>query len=235
LSSKRVAILQSSYIPWKGYFDLINMVDEFILYDDRQYTKRDWRSRNRIKTASGPLWISIPVRVKGKFTQRIDEVEIDDSEWAERHWKTIAQNYASAPHYKEYRPVVERLYTECAPDMTRLSDVNRIFIEAICVVLGIHTTITRSTDYAATSPDRTGNLVALCKAAGATSYLSGPSARAYINDSQFGDAGVSVSYMDYSGYPEYPQLHPPFQHDVTVLDLIFNTGSEAPQYMKSFR
>ena len=235
MPDKKVAILQSSYIPWKGYFDLINMVDEFILYDDRQYTKRDWRSRNRIKTANGLFWLSVPVKVKGRFTQRIDEVTVDDPGWARKHWQTIAQNYSAAPHFKAYRGVFEHVYQEVANGLERLTDVNRALIEAVTGVLGIKTRITRSTDYPESSSDRTGNLVDLCKAAEATSYLSGPSARAYIEVQRFEQAGIALSYMDYSGYPEYPQLFPPFEHQVTVLDLLFNTGPEAQSFMKSFK
>ena len=232
---KRVAILQSSYIPWKGYFDLINMVDEFILYDDRQYTRRDWRNRNRITTPQGVMWLTIPVHVKGRYTQRIDEVEVSEPDWADRHWKTIVHSYTAAPHFKDNRATFERVYVECAPRMQRLSDINRAFIDAICATLGIETRITWSTDYPVESPDRTGNLVALCVAAGATSYLSGPSARAYIDQEQFARAGIEVAYMDYSNYREYPQLYGPFTHEVTVLDLVFNTGRDAPRYMKSFQ
>jgi WbqC-like protein family len=234
LSSKRVAILQSNYIPWKGYFDLINLVDEFILYDDRQYTKRDWRNRNRVKTSSGTVWLTVPVKVKGRYTQRIDEVEVSDPEWPSRHWRTIAQAYRAAPHFGDHRQEFERLYLECAPARTRLSDINRLFLDAICRLLKIETKIARSTDYGASAEDRTENLVALCVAAGATTYLSGPSARDYIEASRFGDAGIGLEYMDYAGYPEYPQLHPPFEHAVSILDLIFNTGPEARSYMKSF-
>ena len=99
---KTVAIVQSCYIPWKGYFDLINLVDEFILYDDRQYTRRDWRNRNRIKTPQGSQWLTIPVEVKGRYDQRIDETRISDPDWAEQHWKTLTHNYASAPHFDDY-------------------------------------------------------------------------------------------------------------------------------------
>jgi hypothetical protein len=232
--SKRIAILQSSYIPWKGYFDLIHLADEFILYDDRQYTRRDWRNRNRIKTPQGVVWLTIPVQVKGRYTQRIDEVLVSDRSWADRHWQTIVHCYATAPHFARYRAQFQHLYHDCAGAMSRLSDINRLFIEAACSVLGIRTRITRSSDYAISANGRTGNLVALCLAAGGDDYLSGPSARAYIEEEQFARAGIRVSYMDYSGYPEYPQLNAPFVHEVSVLDLIFNTGPEAPGYMKSF-
>jgi hypothetical protein len=228
--------VQSSYIPWKGYFDLINLVDEFILFDDRQYTKRDWRNRNRIKTARGVRWLTIPVAVKGRFTQRIDEVVVSDTDWANRHWDTLVQSYATAPCFKPQRALLEHLYLDCASKQQRLSDINRMFIDAVCERLGIKTRISRSADYALpVDIERSRRLVELCRAAGAGAYLSGPSARSYIDETEFEQAGISLEYMNYDGYPEYPQLHPPFDHQVTVLDLLFNVGHEAPAYMKSFR
>jgi hypothetical protein len=230
-TQKRVAIVQSCYIPWKGYFDLINLVDEFILYDDRQYTRRDWRNRNRIKTVQGTMWLTIPVEVKGRYNQRIDETRIGDSGWAGHHWKTLVHSYASAPYFDDNRETFECLYREATDP--RLSVVNRAFLEAIRGILGIGTQLSWSTDYEAEGT-KTERLVSLCRSARATSYLSGPSARDYLDATLFEEAGVALDFMDYSGYPEYPQLHPPFDHAVTVLDLLFNTGPEAPQYMKSF-
>ncbi len=229
--SKRVAIIQSNYIPWKGNFDIINQVDEFILYDDRQYTRRDWRNRNLIKTTHGLHWLTIPVQVKGRFKQRIDETLISDPQWAERHWKTIEQAYSAAPHFRTYRDVIAGLYR--ASLEPRLSVVNRRFLEAICRLLGIHTTFSWCTDYEATGHG-TERLVSLCLAAGAGLYLSGPAARAYIDEALFREASVQLKYMDYSGYPEYPQLHGSFEHGVSILDLLFNAGPDAPRYMKSF-
>jgi hypothetical protein len=228
---KLVAIVQSCYIPWKGYFDLINLVDEFILYDDRQYTRRDWRNRNRIKTPQGSTWLTIPVEVKGRYEQRIDETHISDARWADRHWKTLIHNYAAAPFFDALRDEVQALYTRA--DSPELSRVNRLFLEELCRMLGIRTRLSWSTDYEAEGT-KTERLVSLCRAAGATDYLSGPSAREYMDEALFADAGIELGYMDYSGYPEYPQLHPPFDHAVTVLDLLFNTGPDAPSFMKSF-
>jgi hypothetical protein len=228
---KRVAIVQSNYIPWKGYFDIINQVDEFILYDDRQYTRRDWRNRNLIKTPHGLHWLTIPVQVKGRYTQRIDETLINDAHWRARHWKTIEQTYSRAPHFEMYRDAVSGLYRDSVDP--RLSDVNRRFLEGICRLLGIRTGFAWSTDYEA-SGDRTERLVSLCRSAGAAEYLSGPSARVYIDEAQFREAGVRLAYVDYSGYPEYPQLGGPFEHGVTILDLLFNTGPNVTAYMKSF-
>jgi len=230
-TSKSVAIVQSCYIPWKGYFDLINAVDEFILYDDQQYTRRDWRNRNRVKTAQGTIWLSIPVRVKGKYLQRIDETEVSDPAWAERHWLTLVHAYGQAPYFERYRDRLQRLYHESSEVL--LSKVNRHFLEVICHLLGIRTRLVWSTDYEVEGA-RTERLVNLCRAAGATSYLSGPSARAYLDEAIFERAGIELRYMDYSGYPEYEQLHPPFEHAVSIVDLLVHTGPSAPRYLKSF-
>jgi hypothetical protein len=228
---KAVAIVQSCYIPWKGYLDLINSVDEFILYDDRQYTRRDWRNRNRIKTPQGTQWLTIPVEVKGRYEQRIDETRISDQNWAQLHWKTLTHNYASAPFFDDYCERLETLYQASASPL--LSAVNRGFLEELCAILGVETRLSWSTDYSAQGA-KTERLVSLCRAAGATRYLSGPRAREYMDETLFEDAGIELEYMDYSEYPEYRQLYPPFDHAVTVLDLIFNTGTDAPCFMKSF-
>jgi WbqC-like protein family len=223
--------VQSSYIPWKGYFDLINMVDEFVLYDDRQFTRRDWRNRNRIKTPQGTRWLTIPVRVKGKYLQRIDETVVDGHEWRERHWKTLVHSYSSAPFFDEYAEKLRPLYVES--DDERLSAVNRRFLERACEILGIRTPLRWSTEY---EPEgaKSERLLSICLQAGATSYLSGPSAQAYLDEDLFRANGIEVDYMSYDDYPEYPQLHPPFEHSVSIVDLIFTTGLEAPSYMKSF-
>jgi hypothetical protein len=228
-TGKRIAIVQSNYIPWKGYFDLINLVDEFILYDDRQYTRHNWRNRNRIKTPQGAQWLTIPV--KGNNRQRIDETLISDSSWGARHWKTLTHNYRKAPHFDDYSDHFDRLYREVRDP--RLSIVNRIFLEEICAILGVTTRLSWSSDYDVEGA-QTERAVGLCQAAGATSYLSGPTAREYTEEDLFEDAGIAVEYMDYAGYPEYPQLYAPFDHAVTVLDLLFNTGPDATRFMKSF-
>jgi hypothetical protein len=226
---KRVAILQSSYIPWKGYFDIMNQVDEFILYDDRQYTTNDWRNRNRIKTPQGPKWLTIPVR--RAWPQRIDEARIGDPTWGTKHWRSITQNYSRTPHFEKYRDTFERIYTGALPEM--LSQVNFMLLKAVCDLLNIGARITWSTDYEAVG-DKAERVVSLCQAAGATEYLSGPSARDYLKPELFAEAGIELEYIDYAGYLEYDQPYPPFDHNVSILDLLFCTGDRAPRYMKSF-
>jgi hypothetical protein len=228
IPDKRVAIVQSNYIPWKGYFDLIATVDEFILFDDMQYTRRDWRNRNQIKTPHGPHWLTVPVKVKGRFEQTIRETEIQDTRWAQDHWKALQLNYARASHFKQLAGRFESLYLE---PCTHLSDLNGRFIKTICSYLGINTRITPASDYDV-SGDKTERLVQLCLKAGASVYVSGPAARSYLDESAFHPHGMTVQWFDYSGYPEYPQLWGTFLHRVTVLDLLFNTGPEAPAFMK---
>lgn len=228
MSGKRVAIVQSSYIPWKGYFDLIRSVDHFILLDNVQFTRRDWRSRNRIKTRQGLAWLTVPVHSRGRYTQRIEDTTIADPSWGRRHWRSLEASYARTPYFRMYADLFEPLY-EAPPD--RLSCVNHAFITAICRVLGISTPITWSSEYTARD-DRNLRLVDLCRAVGATEYLSGPSARAYLDVAAFDAAGISVRFADYAGYPEYQQPHGPFEHGVTVLDLLFCTGPRALEFMK---
>jgi hypothetical protein len=232
VAAKTVAVVQSCYIPWKGYFDLIGSVDEFILYDDRQFTRRDWRNRNRIKTASGVQWLTIPVNVKGKYHQRIDDTTVADRNWAERHWKTLLHSYSAAPCFGEYAAAAEELYGRAAAE-SHLSNVNRCFIEGVCELLGIETNLSWATDYHVDG-DRSERLAALCRAAGASRYLSGPRARSYLDEEVFSEQGIEVIYADYEGYSEYEQVHPPFEHGVTIFDLVFHVGGQAPTYMKSF-
>lgn len=228
---KKVAILQSNYIPWKGYFDLINSVDEFILFDDMQYTRRDWRNRNKIKTANGLIWLTIPVQVKGKYYQKIKDTEISDVDWQEDHWKSITCNYNRSKYFQDYKDIFESLYLNYQEK--HLSQINYQFIVNICKILGISTKISWSMDYTITE-GKTERLVSLCKQAEATEYISGPAAKEYIDDDLFKQENIKLSYVDYSGYPEYHQLFPPFEHGVSVVDLIFNEGKNAKKHMKSF-
>jgi hypothetical protein len=227
---KRVAIVQSCYIPWKGYFDLIRAVDEFILLDEVQFTKRDWRSRNRIKTKDGLAWLSVPVATKGLYHQRIVDATIADDAWSLKHWRRIAASYARAPCFDDYAGPFEAIYR--TPPSDRLSTVNGAFIAATCRALGLTTRISSSASYQA-GAGRNERLIDLCRAAGATEYLSGPAARGYLNVPAFEAAGISVRFADYSNYAEYPQLYPPFEHAVTALDLLFCAGPEALRYMKN--
>jgi len=194
-----------------------------------QYTRRDWRNRNKIKTPNGLQWITVPVSVKGKYHQTIRETEIKGSDWAAAHWKSLVANYSRAAYYPEIAEWLEPLYLENT--YTFLSDLNRSLIEAVCGYLSIGTVITNSWDYSL-ADGKSERLVDLCIQAGGTEYVSGPSARDYIDEKLFEQAGIELSWFDYSGYSEYPQLWGEFEHGVTILDLLFNCGKDSSRYMK---
>ncbi len=227
---KSCIITQSNYIPWKGYFDGISKVDLFVVYDDMQYTKRDWRNRNMIKTPQGLKWLSIPVNVSGKFFQKISETQIADDTWPKSHLDSLKQNYSQAACFKEVWPWVQDLYLTCR--FETITEVNLHFIEAIMAFLGIQTEIRYSSEFTL-NEEKTMRLVDICTEVGASHYYSGPAAKAYMQEDFFTEKGIQVHYFDYSGYPEYPQLNPPFEHGVTILDLIFNTGSQASQFFSN--
>lgn len=230
---KSVAILQSNYIPWKGYFDLINMVDEFIIYDDVQYTRRDWRNRNKIKSPRGTFWLTIPVNVKGKYDQKIYDTEVSDNIWLRDHWKAIKFNYAKSKYFNEIAPYLERCYKECEQEKF-LSKINYKLICLVCNILGITTKISWSSDYKLRD-GRSERLLSLCQQAGASEYISGPAAKSYLDEQMFLDQGIGVKWMNYNGYPEYEQCFPPFIHEVSIVDLLMNEGIEgSKKYMLSF-
>ncbi len=227
---KKVAILQSNYIPWKGYFDLIASVDEFILYDDMQYTRRDWRNRNKIKTPHGLKWLTVPVKVKGKYSQKIAETEIDGDKWAVSHWNSIVMNYQRSQFFSEISERFAPIYKKSKHNY--LSMLNRELIETICQFLGIKTIIRSSSEFNLIS-GKTERLADLCKQTDATEYVSGPSAKEYLNEDIFNELGIKVGWFEYAGYIEYPQLWGEFSHEVTILDLLFNCGPHSPKYMKN--
>ncbi len=228
---KKIAISQSNYIPWKGYFDLINSVDEFVLYDDVQYTKRDWRNRNLIKTAGGLRWLTIPVLTAQRFHQTIRDTQVADPAWAGRHWQSIELAYRSAPAWDFCQPWLSRLYEE-APGRS-LSEVNVLFLGALCRQLGICTPIRSSGEFQR-ADGRSERLAGICRELGGDIYYSGPAAADYLDQAVFSREGIEVRWMDYGGYPPYHQLHGAFEHRVSVLDLLLNEGPQAPAFLKSF-
>lgn len=227
---KKVAILQSNYIPWKGYFDMIAAVDEFIIYDDVQFTKNDWRNRNQVKTPQGVQWLTVPVGQN--ITRRIRDVELPNNHWKSKHWKTLETNYRRAPHFEKVASILEPLYMQ--RQHTYLSVLNRELIEAVNAFLGITTKISNSWDYQLIE-GTSARLANLCVQAGATEYISGPAAKDYIEEIVFTEQSIKLTYFDYSGYTEYPQLWGEFHHGVTILDLLFNCGKDAHRYMRYVR
>jgi hypothetical protein len=208
---------------------MIAYVDEFIIYDDMQFTKRDWRNRNQIKTPHGLQWLTVPVLVKGKYYQKIIETEIDGQDWSSNHLKTISQNYKRAKYFDEIYQIISPIYNNI--QFTNLSNLNRTLIETICLYLDIKTKISNSWDYELIE-GKTERLANLCLQAGATEYISGPAAKNYVDDSVFNSLDIKLTWFDYNGYQEYPQLWGDFTHFVSILDMLFNCGKDSKKFMR---
>jgi hypothetical protein len=207
-------------------------VDEFIIYDDMQFTKRDWRNRNKIKTPNGVQWLSVPVLSKGKFNQKINETRLSGTKWQKDHWNSLTKNYSRACFFEEISKWLKPLYLE--RDYSFLSDLNLTFIDEICSYLNIKTKISTSSDYDLIG-NKTESLANLCSQACGTEYISGPAAKEYIDEGVFKSLGIKLTWFDYSGYKPYTQLWGSFYHDVSILDLLFNCGKDASKYLKYSR
>jgi hypothetical protein len=202
----------------------------FVFYDDVQYTVNDWRNRNRIKTANGPAWLTVPVG--NQNDRRICDVEIRDRAWPRKHWMTIEQSYRKAPGFALYGEFFKDVYQR---EWTSLSDLNQSLIRTIAAqFLGITTTLrdVREFDLEGARSDR---LLDLLMRLGATDYISGPSARAYLDEAGYLREGIRVHWKDYSTYPEYRQLHGAYEPNVSIVDLLMNCGDRAPGYIWGYR
>lgn len=228
-SMKKIAILQPNYIPWKGVFDLINRVDVFVFYDDVQFTAKDWRSRNRIRTAHGDLWLTVPVLCKGRREQRICDAIIDpNSNWQSKHYKALKANYQRARYFKDYEYLLDEIYL--ANQWAKVADLNIFATKLISGALGVKTEWHRSRDLGQSGGKNGERAINLCRALGCDYFINGTSARSFMDASLFMESGIELDYMSYS-YPEYEQLHQPFVHEVTVLDVIFNCGPKAREFV----
>ncbi|MCB0339171.1 MAG: WbqC family protein [Bdellovibrionales bacterium] len=223
----KAAIIQSSYIPWKGYFDIIHDVDVFIFLDNVEFSKGSWRNRNKLKTPNGVKWISVPLQRKNLNHSNIDQVRVSKSNWQREHFNLLQLSYKDALYFKQYEPMLRDFYLRTTWDS--LSEMNQTFIRKIAAELNISTRFFNASELDPTG-DREERLINLCQIVGATTYLSGPSAKDYITLDRWNAVGIDVQWKQYE-YPEYPQLHPPFDHAVTVLDMLFMLGSDAPNYI----
>lgn len=219
----RCVILQPSYVPWRGFFHQIQKADVFVFYDDVQYDKNGWRNRNRIKSSNASMWLTIPIRNLGLATP-INQVPIDwRQNWTNKHFNSLRQNYANAPFFKQYEPLLRSFYDrrdELLADFTIATTIS------LAAALGISKTQFLRSSTISTIGTKTDRVMSVLNHLGATHYISGPSARGYIESDKFRTAGITLEYIDYN-YAEYPQLHPPFDPQVSVLDLLFSIGPEA--------
>ena len=225
----KIIITQSNYIPWKGYFTTMRKATHIILYDDAQYTRRDWRNRNKIVTPSGPTWLSIPIDVKGKYLQKINEAKVKNNDWCLDHWNKIVQNYKNAPCFKEYSQYFEDLYLEKFTELDYLSDVNRVMLLRCIELLGIEIEVLDSREFSIRG-GKTGKLINICKDLEANEYFTGPAAKGYMEEQMFPENGIKLTYYDLDGFPEYKQMWEGCDHHVSILDMFFNLGSDTAKH-----
>ena len=224
----KIGVIQSSYIPWRGYFDFIASVDAFVFHDDIQYTKSDWRNRNRIKTPKGTEWLTVPVHYK-EVSQLICETNIDHStSWQQKHLRKMQESYREAPYAKAALDILS-----CVPadQSETISNLNIVLTKRICDHLCIGTPLIAASDFSLVGT-KTDRLIDLLTKLNATTYLSGPSADAYLDKEAFSRNGIRLEYKSYD-YDSYPQLWGPFEGAVTVLDLIANCGPAAKTLIRS--
>ncbi len=229
-----VAIIQSNYLPWKGYFDIIHDADIFCFYDEVKYTKNDWRNRNKICSKNGSFWLTIPIH-KDAVKQKISEVKLLDKSWQKEHYETIYQTYRKAPFFYQLDPLLKEFYQ--AKEWNSLSEFNQFSIERIAKYLDIKTKFVNSKDYNLQG-DRIERLINLLIELKATKYISGPSAKDYLTgfENLFGENNIELTYKNYTGYPEYHQMSSLFHQYVSILDLIANVDIiEIPSYIWSWR
>ena len=226
----RIGIIQSCYVPWRGFFDFIDSVDLFVIFDDVRYPMgRSWRNRNQVKTAKGPKWITVPVVSETRHGP-IDRVVIADDvgPWREEHLRSLHESLHASAFYHDALDIWEEGVS--ARD-NYLSALNVRLIRLICDYLKINTPIAFARDFKATGA-KTDRLIELCRKTGATCYLSGPTAKGYIDERSFLDAGIALEYKTYV-YPAYPQPGGAFMGSVSVLDLIANCGPDSRKFLKS--
>jgi hypothetical protein len=225
-------ILQPSYIPWRGYFHQIHKADLFVFYDDVQYDDRGWRNRNRIKTPRGSEWLTIPVLAKGAQSRNVPICDVQicwDRPWSSTHLKAFSHNYGKAPFFDRYQPLLQRWY---ASRPERLADFDIETTVELAREIGIeHTQFLRSSTLNC-SGTKTDRLLEILKKLGATHYISGPAAKDYLEVEKLAAEGITVEWMNYN-YGEYPQLFPPFDPYVSILDLLMMTGPGAADYIWS--
>ena len=224
----RVTILQPSYLPWLGFFEQMSRSDKFVLLDDVQYTRRDWRNRNRIRVRENWIWLTVPVQQKSRFSQSLLETRIDNSvSWRRKHLETLRQHYCKAPFFEKYFPRCQQVYEK---DWAFLFDLCLETINLIKEEMGIETPLLRSSEMKP-GGEKTERLVSICRELGATHYLSGESGSNYIAEEDFSSQGIALEYQNYE-HPVYPQRYTGFVPHLSAIDLLFNCGEQSLGILK---
>jgi hypothetical protein len=224
MGSHRLVVLQPGYLPWLGFFDQMQRADVFVYYDDVQFDKHGWRNRNRVKGPDGaPHWLTVPVLHSGRNWPSILEVEIDNrTPWARKHAGTLRQFYWRAPFLDRYLPALEEMLER---RWTLLVDLDLAVTHLLCGWLGIECRTLRASELGIPGK-QSERLLALCQHVGARRYLSGDSARNYLDMDLFTRYGVEVEWQNYI-HPTYPQQHGDFMPYLSVVDLLFNCGEDS--------
>lgn len=223
-----VSINQPAYLPWLGYFHRIAASDFHVVLDHVQFEKNSFINRNRIKTAGGPRWLTVPVKTGGRFGDLpISALEIDNSaDWRTKHWKTLSQSYGRAPHFDEHADFFDRLYRR---QWGRLDELLRETTAYLLRALGIGTPHGFSSQMAPQGA-KDELVLDLCRKAQAKVYLSGALGRNYLREELFHGAGIQVAYQQYD-HPPYTQLHGDFVSHLSTVDLLFNCGKRSLDLM----
>ncbi|HZT87592.1 MAG TPA: WbqC family protein [Stellaceae bacterium] len=223
-----VSINQPAYLPWLGYFHRIAVSDLHIVLDHVQFEKNSFTNRNRLRAAGGPVWLSVPVRTSGRFgALPIADLEIADAGWRRKHWDTMRFAYAKAPFFAAHERFFRELY---AREWPRLAPLNEAITGELCAAFDIATPRVRSSDLGVGGSK--GELVLnLCRAVGATTYLSGPLGRDYLDPEAFAAAGIVLAFHNYE-HPEYRQVLPGFEPFMAAPDLLFNHGPDSPRILR---
>lgn len=235
-----IGILQPMYLPWLGYFEQMAVVDRFVFLDDVQYTRQDWRNRNRIKTATGSIWLTVPVK-KHRLGTRIRDIEINhEHHWQRRHLRSIEQNYGKCPFFQ---PLFGELESELDACPDRLAELDCRLIALLCRFLEIETETFLASELAESAgsgaapgvqarEDPNQRLIDLCLRLGGSRFYEGARGADYIDVERFRQAGVEVVFQDYQ-HPTYPQPFGEFLPYQSAIDLVMNTGPEAPAILRS--
>ncbi|MCZ7401451.1 MAG: WbqC family protein [Candidatus Methanoperedens sp.] len=225
-------ILQPTYLPWMGYFEMIDSSDIYLVFDHVQFVKKSWQQRNQIKTPNGVIWLTIPVE-RGSRETRICDVKIsyDNENSLEKHWKTITFAYQKAPYFKDYRDVFDNIYSK---KYTLLRDLNVDIIRAVCDILGIKTKIIFSSEINLNEENmgKEEKIINLCKRAGIKHLYDAKGAQDFLDESLFQKDGISITFQEFN-HPIYEQLYGDFIPYLSVLDLLFNEGENSLAIIKS--
>lgn len=226
---KVASIMQPTYLPWIGYFELIERSDIFVLMDDVQFVKKSWQQRNRIKNAQGIQWLTVPVLTTGRHFQKIVDVEIDASQnWAKKHLKSIRLAYSNAPFFGEFFPTLERIYSH---PWTKLRDLNTAIISFMKEAMDIRTPMVSSSQLQCRE-SRDERIIDICKQTGADVLYDTAGAAEVINADKIRSEGIKVIFQEYV-HPIYNQLHGEFVSHLSAIDLLLNEGSASYDIIRS--